>query len=167
MSKGTFSVYTNNMDEYKTTREKSAAWVSAVYNNSMAVDSAGNMFPVKNYDMGRLAFVAGLWRIQDIFPYKIVRVRDRDMVLLDKIDWKENTMFEFWNAKTVGYNCYGPFISENKIPDYIVAKYNTADGVYMGYGKTKEEARAFLGLKVYDSYKDVVHLIANRKVKVK
>ena len=104
--------------------------------------------------------VAGIWRIQSKFPYKITRVRDKDMVLTKKLDRVENTLFEFWNAKLVGYNCYGPFIFESDVADYIVAKYETDAKTYWGYGKTLESARAYLGIKIYDEYKDVINAIA-------
>lgn len=104
--------------------------------------------------------VAGLWRVQKKFPYEIVRVRDIDVVLMDKIQHTESTNFEYWNAKLVGYNCYGPFIFSGKKHDFIVARYDTDQGSYWGYGQTIEAARAFLGLKLYDEYKDVIHSIA-------
>ncbi|MCR5194480.1 MAG: hypothetical protein K6B71_03075 [Alphaproteobacteria bacterium] len=159
--KQTMKCWTNKLDTYKNTREKSSAWVDAVYKGVLAVDEKGNRFPVKNYDMSELAFVAGVWRVQRDFPYEIINVRNIDMVLLNKIDRKESTLFEFWNAKHVEYNCYGPFVSTGKSHEYVVAKYATATRTYWGYGKNLEEARAYLGLKLYDEYKDVIHVIAN------
>lgn len=107
--------------------------------------------------------IGGQWHIQNNFDYsKIVRVRDKDMVLMDKLPRKEDNRFEYWNAKLVGYNCFGPFLSKGNNPDYIVAKYETDNGPLWGYGKTLEEARAFLGLKLFDEYKDIIHIIANR-----
>lgn len=106
--------------------------------------------------------VAGVWRIQNEFSDEIMRIRDKDMILLNKINRVENTLFEFWSAKIVGYNCYGPFVSSNNQADCIVAKYETDDGVYWGYGTTLEEARAFLGLKLYDEYKDLINSVACR-----
>lgn len=104
--------------------------------------------------------VGGLWRIQEKLPYQITRVRDKDMVLIKKLDRVENTLFDFWSAKMVSYNCYGPFIIDYKKPDYIVAKYETDKETYLGYGTTIEAARAYLGLKLYDEYKDVINAIA-------
>lgn len=107
--------------------------------------------------------IGGQWHIQNNFDYsKIVHVRDKDMILMGKLPRKENTNFEYWNAKLVGYNCFGPFVSKGNNPDYIVAKYETDNGPLWGYGKTLEEARAFLGLKLFDEYKDIIHLIACR-----
>lgn len=153
--------WTNPLDEYKNTKQKSAAWVEAVYSNKTAVDCNGKMFPVKNFDISKLAFIGGLWRVQIDFPYEITCVRKVDMVLLKKKNRVEDTLFEFWDAKHVGYNCYGPYISGGTEPEYIVAKYQAGNTMYWGYGKTLEEARAYLGLKVYDEYKHVIHAIAN------
>ena len=154
--------WSNPLDEYKNTREKADAWSKAGHQDVMALDSKGEQHLVKDYDMGRLAFVAGVWCIQEKLPYKIMRIRDKDMVLIEKLNRIENTLFEFYSAKTVSYNCYGPFISKDKSYDYIVAKYETDNGALWGYGKTLEDARAYLGIKLYDEYKDVIHRIACR-----
>ena len=107
--------------------------------------------------------INGQWHIQNHFDCsKITRVRDKDMVLIKKLDRTETTNFEFWSAKSVGYNCFGPFVSKGDDYDYIVAKYETDNGAMWGYGKTLESARAFLGLKLFDEYKDIIHVIANR-----
>lgn len=151
--------WSNPYDEYKNSRIKSNAWMRACGKNEMAVNSKNEMHPVKNFKMEDLAFVAGLWRIQEKCPHKITRVRDKDMILFDKLDHVENTLFEFWNAKEVVYNCYGICFGD-KEPDFIVAKYDTDNGTYLGYGRTLESARAFLGLKLYDEYKDIINAIA-------
>lgn len=104
--------------------------------------------------------VGGKWCIQKKFPHKITHVRDRDFILTKKLDRQENTLFEFYGAKIVGYNCYGPFVINSSKTDYVVAKYDTDKETYWGYGKTLEEARAFLGLKMYDEYKEVINAIA-------
>ena len=104
--------------------------------------------------------VGGLWRIQNTVPYNITRVRDKDMVLGNKLDRVENTLFEYYNAREVNYNCYGPFVFDEYT--YIVAKYETDNETLWGYGKNIEGARAFLGLKLYDEYKDIIHAIVCR-----
>ena len=113
--------------------------------------------------------INGVWHIQNNFDYsKIVLVRDQDMVLIQKLNRIENTQFEYWSAKVVGYNCFGPFVFKETEYDYIVAKYETDEGVLYGYGKTLEQARAYLGLKLFDEYKDIIHAIACRnKIKRK
>lgn len=104
--------------------------------------------------------IAGVWRIQNKLPYKIIHVRDKDMVLVKKLDRVENTLFEFWTAKEINYNCYGPFIIDDPYADYVVACYETDKETYWGYGRTLEAARAYLGLKMYDEYKEVINAIA-------
>lgn len=109
--------------------------------------------------------VAGVWRIQRNFPYEITRVRDKDMVIMDRINYKDKTGFEYYNTKCVGYNCYGPFMTGGNTSDYIVSKSVTNKGVCWGYGKTIESARAFLGLKLLDEYMDVVKSVMNQNIR--
>ena len=86
--------------------------------------------------------------------------------LIKKLDRVENTLFEFWSAKMVNYNCYGPFVIDCERANYVVARYETDKETYMGYGTSIEAARAYLGLKLYDEYKDVINAIAcKNKVK--
>ncbi len=155
--------WSNPLDEYKNFREKSSALLTARYNNVHALDNHGNKYPVKNYTVNQLAFVAGNWRVQSSLLEPIIHVRDKDMMVLKKLDRVENTYFEFYSAKIVGYNCYGPIVSAGDNPDYIVAKYETDSGVFLGYGKTIEEARAYLGVKLYDEYKDLINSVACKK----
>ena len=127
-----------------------------------AIDENGNLVKLgeKGAKSDMVDFISGAWRIQREFPYEITRVRDRDMVLMKKTSYNERTFFEFWDAKLVGYNCYGPFISDGKEADFIVSRYETDNGVLMGYGKTKQDANAFLGVKIYDEYKDIINAVA-------
>ena len=152
--------WVNPYDEYKNSHIKATIWARACKNNEKAINRSGETFPVKNFTIDELAFVAGLWRIQEKFPYHITMIRDKEMVLVKKLDRVENTLFEFYQAKLVGHNCYGRFVFENDKPDYIVAKYETDTKTYWGYGKTLEDARAYLGIRVYDEYKDVINAIA-------
>ena len=137
---------------------KIGAFCKDVYNvkaftaNGRAITLGERGAKLENVD-----FVAGLWRVQKKFPHKITRVRDKDMVLIKKLDHKENTNFEYWTAKLVGYNCYGPFIIDGNSFDYIVSRCITDKGEFWGYGTTIESARAFLGLKIWDEYRDVIH----------
>ena len=129
-----------------------------------AVDKNGRKITLgkRGAKLENVDFVAGLWRIQTKFPYEIVRVRDIDVVITKKLDRAENTLFEYYEAKRVGYNCYGPFVSTGPTADLIVARYDTDAGPRWGYGNTIEAARAFLGVRLYDEYKDVIHSIACR-----
>ena len=154
--------WTNPLDEYKDSRKKAIALTKAIDNNEMAVDENGNMHPVER-SFSKYAFVGGLWRVQVEFPHEITRVRDKDMVLMEKLDHTEKTLFEFYRAKLLGYNCFGPFVHADNRYDYIVAKYVTDNKTYWSYGKTIEQARAFMGIKLYDEYKDVINTIACKK----
>ena len=156
------SCWTNPLDEYKDSRKKSTALTRAIDNNEMAVDEHGKLQPVER-SFSKFAFVGGMWRVQVNFPYEITRVRDKDMVLTEKLDHTETTLFEFYRAKLLNYNCYGPFVVADNKYDYIVAKYITDDKTYWAYGKTIEQARAFMGIKMYDEYKDVINTIACKK----
>ena len=149
------------LTEQEAQTAKIGAFCSDVY-KVKAVDEAGNQITLgeKGAKLENVDFVAGLWRIQTKFPYEITRVRDKDVVLMNKLPHQESTNFEYWAAKQVGYNCYGPFVFQGNKPDLIVAKYDTDDGSLWGYGSSIESARAFLGLKLYDKYKDVIHRIA-------
>lgn len=126
--------------------------VKAFTSNGHTITLGDRGAKLENVDM-----VAGLWRVQKKFPHKITRVRDKDMVLMNKINHNENTKFEYWTAKQVDYNCYGPFITKGRNYDYIVSRCITDKGEFWGYGTTIESARAFLGLKIWDEYRDVIH----------
>lgn len=130
-----------------------------------AVNDKGKKIPLgdEGAEHQNVDKVGGIWRIQNTLPYKITRVRDQDMVLIKKLDHQEKTLFEFYTAKHVSYNCYGPFIIDNFNTDYIVTKYETDKETYWGYGKTIEDARAYLGVKLYDEYKDLINSVACRK----
>jgi len=141
------------------------------YNDDMlagvyAVDENSNkiLLGEPGAQINEVEFIAGVWRIQNKFPYKVVNVRGQDFVLLEKLDYKEKTKFDFYSAVTIGLNCYGYFIIPNS-NDYIVARYETEKGVFMAYGQTKEQARAFLGIKLYDQYQDLIHGELNEKSK--
>jgi len=152
--------WSNPLDEYKNTKKKSAALLRARENGVMAIDSNGNETPVKDFAMNKLAFVGCMWRIQETLDLPIMRIRGKDMILTKKIDHTETTLFDFYRGKEVKYNCYGPFVIKDDKYDYIVAKYETDKETYWAYGKSIEEARAFMGIKLYDEYKDVINTIA-------
>ena len=86
-------------------------------------------------------------------------VRKKLFVIGNKLPHVEHTLFDFYEAYSVGENCYGKY--KNVKPDYIVAKYVTARGTYSAYGKTIEDARAYLGIKLYDEFQDVIHKSIN------
>ena len=137
---------------------KIGAFCKDVY-NAKAITSNGHSITLgeRSAKFENVDFVAGLWRVQKKFPYKITRVRDKDMVLMNKIQHTESTNFEYWNAKQVGYNCYGPFVIEGKSADFVVSHCVAGKNEFWGYGTTIESARAFLGLKIWDELRDVIH----------
>ena len=151
----------NSYSDFKTETQKVAAYIrdknkkEAVY----AYKSDGTQVPLKDCRLVNLEFVAGLWRIQDAFPHKIENVRKKDFVIGEKLPHVERTLFDFYAAYSVSENCYGKFVPKN--PDYIVAKYVTNRGTYCAYGKTIEDARAYLGIKLYDEFQDVIHKAIN------
>lgn len=157
--------YKNSFAEHKTAREKIGAYHRAVATNEMAIKSDGARVALNGVPVEDVEFVAGLWRVQDYFPHTVQRVRDRELVLADKLSHAERIPFEYWRAYTVSENCYGRYLSAK--PDLIVAKYQTDDGVYWGYGNTIEQARAFLGIKLFDNYMDLIHAHACKKSRQK
>lgn len=159
---------TNPLAEYydaKKTKSQNIAAKRVVYNagldvHAYAMDENFNKVPLgaPGAEFNAVELVGGIWRIQCKFDKKITNVRDRQFVLLDKLPRQERTLFEFYRASHIGMNCYGPFCSG--IADYIVAKYETDNGTYWAYGRSVEEARAFMGIKMYDEYMYLINSVA-------
>ncbi|MBQ8256244.1 MAG: hypothetical protein IJY99_04770 [Alphaproteobacteria bacterium] len=151
----------NKLSEYKTFTEKENAYYRACTNSAnhvMAYYPDGSKTPLSNIDVSRVEYIGGLWRVQVSFPYKIQHVRNRDFVLSERLPRQEKNHFEFYRAQMVGYNCYGPFLIPNA--SRIVAKYDTNRGTFWAYGDTIEQARAFLGIKLYEEYQDLIHSVS-------
>ena len=154
----------NKLATHKTIAEKHRAYNAAVldgHNKTMAYCSNGTTIPLADVDVSNVEFIGGLWRVQDSFPYKIQNVRDKSFVLHEKLDYQEKNLFEFYRASIVTQHCYGYFMSPKH---YIIAKYTTDHGTYWSYGTTIEQARAFLGIKLYDEYMDLIHSVACQKI---
>lgn len=151
------TAYRNKLATHKTEAEKRLAFSQAVQNDELAYFSNGKKVPLYNFCLQseRVEFIGGLWRVQDKFPYDVQKVRDIEVVLAEKISHTERIPFEYWRAHRIGENCYGRYLFAK--PDVIVAKYTTNDGTFWGYGPTIEAARAFLGIKLYDHYSDLIH----------
>ena len=150
---------TNSFSDFKTDAEKIEA-----YNRDISIPGPYTVcahredklpIPLKSVPLSKLEHVAGLWRVQNEFPYEIEIVRKKAFVIGDKLPHAERTHFEFYKAYSVNENCYDKYIGEK--PDYIVAKYPTNRGVYSAYGRTIEDVRAYLGIKLYDEFQDVIH----------
>lgn len=154
----------NKMSTHKTFAEKERAYHGDCvkgWTQVMAYRSNGTTIPLVSVDVSDVEFIGGLWRIQDKFPHKIQDVRGDPFVLFERIPRNERNHFEFYRAARVGYNCYGPYIVGG--PTQIVAKYTTDNHTYWAYGATVEQARAFLGIKLYDEYMDLIHSVACKK----
>lgn len=124
-------------------------------NGAMAINEAGQMRPLSECNLNDVKHIAGMWRIQNKFNQPIYHVRDKDFVLLERINRTEKNLFEFYRASMVGSNCYGRFLVGGA--DKIVAKYETDSETFWSYGNTIEQARAFLGIRLYDKYMDLIH----------
>ncbi|MBQ5700094.1 MAG: hypothetical protein IIV74_02265 [Alphaproteobacteria bacterium] len=150
----------NKLSNHKTLAEKEHAYRCACMDSAhkaFAYYSDGRKVPLKNIDISRVEFIAGLWRVQNPFPRNIQEVRGKLFMLSERLDYKEKNLFEFYRAHPVCENCYGAFVASDA---HIVAKYTTDKKTYWAYGKTIEQARAFLGIKLYDEYMDQIHNIA-------
>jgi len=154
---------TNSYSDFKFDTEKISAYVIDAQKTGkhavVAYKSDGTSVPLKNCDVADVEFVAGAWRVQDKFKHKIENVRGKAFVIGEKLPHVEHTLFDFYRAYSVGENCYGKYKFEQ--PDFIVAKYFTKHGTYTAYGKTIEDARAYLGIKLYDEYQDIIHNAIN------
>jgi len=145
---------------YRNVTEKRTAYNAALDSHAYAINANGDRIYIgtPGAEFNNVEFISGLWRVQRPFNQQITNVRDRQFVLMDKLPHTERTLFEFYRAAHVGINCYGPFCSG--IADYVVAKYETDNGTYWSYGRTLEEARAFLGIKMYDEYMYLINSVA-------
>lgn len=148
-------IYKNPSATHKNIYAKARDYYISCLNCEQVVDKKANKTPLWLADINRVEFIGGLWRIQIDFPYKIERVRDKDFVVMEKLPRQEKNLFDFYRAKTVTFNCYGPFIMPDDW-DYV-AKYETDEYTYCAYGRTIEQARAFLGIKLYDECADLIH----------
>lgn len=154
----------NSFSDFKTDTQKFSQYMRDKNNKRetiYAYKSDNTRVPLTDCRLINLEYVAGLWRVQNEFPYTIENVRKKDFVIGKKMPHVERTLFDFYEAFAVNENCYGKYISGNA--DYIVAKYVTNRGVYSAYGKTIEDARAYLGIKLYDAFQDVIHRAINTK----
>jgi len=154
---------------YSTVAEKRAFYNKALDNHEKALCGGDKKFiPLgePGAEFNDVEYIAGCWRCQIKCPYEITNVRDRQFVLVEKLPRQEHTKFEFWSATAAVWTGRGIGV-DIKNPGWIVAKYETPRGTYMAYGQTIEQARAFLGIKLYDEYQDVIHAAAFEKEKLK
>ncbi|MDE5615476.1 MAG: hypothetical protein K2I81_01435 [Alphaproteobacteria bacterium] len=146
---------------HKTEAEKRRAFRAAAAAGAVAWDARGREYPLRTLKIKDVEYVAGAWRLQNKFDGHIQLVRGEEYVLDERLNRVESNHFEFYNARLVGINCYGRFtIAGAKV---IVAKYETDDETHWAYGNTLEQARAFLGISLYDKYRDLIHSAACKK----
>ena len=120
-----------------------------------AIDSDGKTRPLADCDINSVKYISGMWRVQNPFNYEIQVVRGEEFVLMEKLNRTEKNRFEFYRAQPIGKNCYGRFLVPKTTK--IVAKYETDNHTYWSYGNSIEQARAFLGIRLYDEYQDLIH----------
>lgn len=148
----------NSLSTYKTVAEKRKAFNEARENHAIAFDYKLNKTPLSSVKFNDVDFIGGEWRIQRPIPDGIQMVRGRPFLLGKRLPKQEKNKFEFYLAALLTNNCYG--YTDNIVYDMIVAKYTTDNGTYWAYGQTIEQARAFLGIRLYDEYMDLIHSVA-------
>lgn len=124
--------------------------------NVRAYSADNKTILLKDIPRDKVRFVAGLWRVQKTLEPNVVitNVRDKRFILGEKINHFEKNLFEYYYAAEVCENCYG-VMDPSYI--YIVAKYDTDNGPMWSYGFTIEQARAFLGIALFDKHIDMIH----------
>lgn len=153
--------YKNPMAVHKTQAEKQRAYNAACAAGAVAWDNNGREYPLGRVGPDAVEYIGGAWRVQNNFAQLIQTVRGEEFVLGERLNRTERNHFEFYRAQMVGINCYGRFIISG--PGVIVAKYETDDETHWAYGNTIEQARAFLGISLYDKYMDLIHATACKK----
>ena len=149
----------NPLATHKTFVSKARDFIRDRDAGAVAYKSDDTTVPLSRVKIDDVEFIGGLWRVQTKLDFNITRVRDRDMILGPRINLTEKNYFEYYQATNVPtYNCYGPITGIKY--DMVVAKYKTNRGEFWGYGKSVAEARAFLGIKMYDEFMDIIHAAA-------
>lgn len=145
----------------QTIAEKRAQYIRDCASGENAYNSADAAIPLSDVPFDCVEFIGGLWRVQNGMHYNICKIRDRQMILGQRLNHNEKTFFEYYQAALLSYNCYGPLPPRF---DMIAAKYTTDHGEYWSYGKSIADARAFLGIRLYDEYMNLIHSVACKKI---
>ena len=156
--------YKNPLAEHKTKKQKYRAFISDRNSGKNAYKSDNTCVPLKDLNFNDVEFIAGFWRVQEFFDYDIQQIRDREIILGPRLEYKEKTFFEYYKVASLVYNCYGP-VKPNF--NMVAAKYETDKETYWSYGKSIAEARAFMGIKLYDEYMDLIHSVACKNINSK
>lgn len=143
---------------YTNIEEKRIAFELGVEDGMVAYTSFQKSIPLggAGAEFNDVEYIAGLWRVQKKFSYKITDVRDRQFVLVKKLPLNEKNKFEYYLAAAAIW-CGTGCSADVEHPDWIVAKYETPRGTYWAYGQTVEQARAFLAISIYDAHQDLIH----------
>lgn len=153
----------NPLAQHKTFISKMRAFIADRYAGAFAYKSDDTRVPLKQVKFQDVEFIGGLWRVQHKLDYELRTIRDKQLILGPRIDLQEKNYFEYYQAATPPvYNCYGPLCQLTY--DKVVARYITDKKEYWAYGNTVADARAFLGIKLYDEYMDLIHSAACKKV---
>ena len=154
--------YNRLVTAYTTEQEKRNLWQCGIVGGAYAIDDKNVRRKLIEIPFECVDFIAGLWRVQRDFDEKIQMVRGKEFVLLGKINKQEKNLFEYYRAATVANNCYGLYSSME--PDYVVAKYDTDNGPLWSYGPTLEQARAFLGIALFDKHIGLIHAAERKNI---
>ena len=154
--------YNRLVTAYTTEQEKRSLWQCGIVGGAYAIDDKNVKHQLIEIPFECVDFVAGVWRVQRNFDKKIQMVRGKEFVLLGKINKQEKNLFEYFDAESVGNNCYGRYIFGT--PDCVVAKYDTDNGPLWSYGTTLEQARAFLGIALFDKHIDLIHAAERKNI---
>lgn len=145
----------------QTLKQKQKLYNSDVKRNAVAYNCTLTKIPLNTLRIENVEFIGGMWRVQKDCDYQIKEIRGKEILLGTRIDHDEKTFFEYYHGAILAYNCYGPIYPTF---DLVVARYVTDKGEYWSYGKTIADARAFLGIKLYDEYMDLIHANACKKL---
>ena len=122
----------------------------------------GKRVPLLNVNNTQVRFIAGAWRVQNVRTGLNVQVlRDKKFILGEKLNICEKNKFEYYRAAEYCENCYGVM---EPVYSYVVAKYDTDNGAIWGYGVNLEQARAFLGIALFDENIGVIHAASRSKL---
>jgi len=146
----------NIYSEFKNVDEKLNAYTKDIKNpNTVFAEKCdGTRVPLKDVSVENVDRVGDLWRVQTPFTQPIRVVRKKEFVIAGKDNFTDHTGFLYYRANPVGENCYGKFVFPSV--EYVVAEFVAGNTVYDAYGKTRDDARAYLALKVLDAFQPVI-----------
>jgi len=153
--------YKNPMAFYTDIASKRRAFHAATAEGGIARDKDGREYLLRDLNIDDVEYIGGAWRVQNKIEGNIQMVRGAEFVLGERINRTERNLFEFYYASRIGTNCYGHFIIPRSRA--VVAKYETDTETHWAYGNSIEQARAFLGISLYDKYMDLIHSVACKK----